>query len=325
MKTKNKIINLYLMSKRIREIELEISKRYKNQKMRCPIHLSIGQESIAVGCCLNLSQNDEVVTAHRSHAHYLAKGGNLKKMISELHGKKTGCALGLGGSMHLIDLKSKVVGAVPIVGSSIAIGTGKAWANKLNKSKNIVVIFFGDGATEEGIFLESLDFASLHSLGVIFVCENNEFSVFSSKKNRQNKDRNLCKMAKSLGVESFKLRNHDLKNIYNKFENVMKKIRKKPRPYLIEIDTYRSLEHCGPNNDDHLGYRDQKMIKNYLKKCQINKIENEIIKKKILNKDQIKAIEKNINKEITDAFIHAEKSSYPTKNVLKKLVYSKNL
>ena len=130
-------------------IELSIVQNYNNWKMRCPVHLSIGQESAAVGICANLKKNDEIVTAHRSHAHYLAKGGSLKKMIAELHGKETGCAEGLGGSMHLIDLNQNITAAVPIVGSTIPIGVGKAWANKLNSANNIVVIFFGDGATEE--------------------------------------------------------------------------------------------------------------------------------------------------------------------------------
>ena len=122
---------------RIRFVEKSIAQRYKDQEMRCPVHLSIGQEAIAVGVCQNLDKEDKIVTAHRSHAHYLAKGGSLKKMISELHGKETGCAKGLGGSMHLIDLKAGILAAVPIVGSTIPIGTGIAWANKLKRNKKV--------------------------------------------------------------------------------------------------------------------------------------------------------------------------------------------
>ena len=144
-------IQLFKELLRIRLVEQTIAKRYGEQKMRCPVHLSIGQEAVAVGICSNLRKQDKVFTAHRSHAHYLAKGGSLKKMIAELHGKFSGCAKGKGGSMHLIDLDYGILGAVPIVGSTIPIGVGAAWAEKLKNSKNIVVIFFGDGATEEEI------------------------------------------------------------------------------------------------------------------------------------------------------------------------------
>ncbi len=322
---KNIIKKLYTSTLRIREIELEIANRYKLQKMRCPIHLSVGQESIAVGVCHNLKSKDEVVTAHRSHAHYLAKGGNLKKMISELHGKVTGCANGKGGSMHLIDLNANVVAAVPIVGSTIPIGVGRAWANKLNNKDNIVVIFFGDGATEEGVFQESLDFASLHKLRILFVCENNNFSVYSSKLNRQNPKRNVIKMARSLGVKSVKLKNHDLIKVYSCFKNLVSKVRKFPQPYLIEIETFRTLEHCGPNNDDYLNYRYKKDIKKWLQNCQVKTYEDKIIKNKITSLKNLKFIKNSIQKEISKAFKFAELSSYPKKNLLIKDVYSKKI
>ena len=152
MKIKKKIIKLYYEMLRIRKAENQIAVKYKEQEMRCPVHLSIGQEAIAVGICQNLKKKDQIVTAHRSHAHYLAKGGSLNSMLAELYGKKTGCAKGFGGSMHLIDINAGVTAAVPIVGSTIPIGTGIAWSNKLKANKNIVVIFFGDGATEEEFF-----------------------------------------------------------------------------------------------------------------------------------------------------------------------------
>ena len=195
--------------------------------MRCPVHLSIGQEAPPVGICQNLSKKDKIVTAHRSHAHYLAKGGNLKSMISELYGKKSGCAEGKGGSMHLIDLKAGVEAAVPIVGSTIPIGVGISWSFKLNKKNEIVVIFFGDGATEEGAFQESLDFASLHSLPVLFVCENNEYSVYSHLKKRQASKRDILKIAKAIGIDGTRLNGNDVLNVYLKSKKIINNIRKK--------------------------------------------------------------------------------------------------
>lgn len=323
MKKFNYIKKLYCKILRIRKIELEISKRYSEQKMRCPVHLSIGQESIPVSICENLKKKDEIVTAHRSHAHYLAKGGNLKKMIAELHGKITGCALGRGGSMHLIDNLVNVNAAVPIVGSTIPIGVGKAWANKLKKNNNIVVIFFGDGATEEGVFLESLDFAALHNLKVLFVCENNKYSVYSRLNKRQNSKRKIYKIANSIGVKSLKLNDHDLVNVYKKSENIINKIRKNNKPFLLEVDTYRSLEHCGPNDDDRLFYRPKKEIINWMKNCQVEKYENFLLKKKILTKKILLEINKNIFKEIDNAFDFSYKSKFPGKEFIFKHVYKK--
>jgi len=223
----SKRIQLYKELLRIRSVEYAISEKYNEQKMRCPIHLSIGQEAIAVGICSNLKKEDKVFTAHRSHAHYLAKGGSLKKMIAELYGKFSGCAKGKGGSMHLIDLDSGILGAVPIVGSTIPIGVGAAWAEKLKNSKNIVSIFFGEGATEEGVFQESLDYAALRKLPVLFVCENNNYSVYSSIEKRQSPNRSILKLAKSIGVDGFHLDGNDITKIYNKSKELVKIIKKK--------------------------------------------------------------------------------------------------
>ena len=308
---------------RIRRIEERIAFKYNEWKMRCPVHLSIGQEAPPVGVCQNLKKKDKIVTAHRSHAHYLAKGGNLKSMISELYGKKSGCAEGKGGSMHLIDLKAGVEAAVPIVGSTIPIGVGISWSFKLNKKNEIVVIFFGDGATEEGAFQESLDFASLHSLPVLFVCENNEFSVYSHLKKRQSSKRDILKIAKAIGIQGTKLNGNDVLNVYLKSKKIIKNIRKKMKPHIILLDTFRHLEHCGPNNDNHLSYRSKKYIDLWMRRCPIKTSQKKLLTNGILNKRQIFKIEKEINKEINLAFNFADKSLYPKKNLLTKDVYAK--
>ena len=309
---------LYYEMIRIRRIEEYISQKYKEQEMRCPIHLSIGQEAIPVGICQSLTKKDKIVTAHRSHAHYLAKGGDLKSMISELHGRETGCAEGKGGSMHLIDLKVGVMAAVPIVGSTIPIGVGISWGIKLKKQNNILVIFFGDGATEEGVFQESLDFASLHNLPVLFVCENNDFSVYSHISKRQSSKRNILNIAKSIGVDGCRIDGNNVLEIYNKSKNIIKNIKKNKKPYFIILDTYRHLEHCGPNNDNHLGYRKKEQIKKGINSCPIIRL------KKISNLKNIimNSYEKKIDKEIKDAFNFAKKSKYPDKKSLMKHIYA---
>jgi TPP-dependent pyruvate/acetoin dehydrogenase alpha subunit len=319
---KKKIKKLFYEMLRIRMVEIEISKKYKNMKMRCPVHLSIGQESSAIGVCQNLINSDEVVTAHRSHAHYLAKGGDLKKMIAELHGKIGGCVNGLGGSMHLLDLKKNITAAVPIVGSTLPIGVGKAWANQLIKNKNVVVIFFGDGATEEGVFFESIDFAILKKLRVLFVCENNQYSVYSKINKRQHKNRNLIKIAKSFGMKSSLIKTHDLKDIYIKSRKILKNIRINSKPYFLQINTWRYSEHCGVNNDDNLGYRNKADLKKWLKLDQIKKYQEYVLSKKIISYTALVKMKEKINLEINKAFNFSYSSPYPPKKYLKKFIYS---
>jgi len=319
---KDTVIKIYFEILRIRKIELEISKKYSEQKMRCPVHLSIGQEGIPVGICRNLNKADKAFTAHRSHAHYLAKGGSLKKMLAELYGKKSGCAEGKGGSMHLIDLKAGLFGAVPIVGSTIPIGVGAAWHNKLNKEKSITVIFFGDGATEEGVFQESLDFASLHNLPALFVCEHNNYSVYSNIEKRQSKKRNILNIAKAIGIEGMHLDGNNSLDLYKKSKIVINSIRKKNRPFIFLCDTFRHLEHCGPNFDDNLNYRDKKYVSYWMKNCPLKKIEKYLLKKNFLSQKNIINFNKKINNEIKEAFLFADNSKFPEKEDLYKDVYA---
>lgn len=319
---KKKKIILYSEMLRIRMIEKTISKRYKDQEMRCPVHLSIGQEASAVGVCESLNKNDKIVTAHRSHAHYLAKGGSLKKMIAELHGKVTGCAKGLGGSMHLVDLNSGVYAAVPIVGSTLPIGTGIAWANNLKKKKDVVVAFFGDGATEEGVFLESLDFAALHNLPILFVCENNEYSVYSHISKRQSKKRDICKIASTLGVKSYKFNGNLVEEVFINTKKIINEIKKKPKPFLIELQTFRDVEHCGPSKDDNLNYRTRKYLDFWKKKCPIRNYEKILRKKGLLSVKKETLIKNKIINEIEKAFAFAKASKFPKKNLLKKYIYA---
>lgn len=315
-----KNINLFLFEKiyRIRKTEETISKLYSEQEMRCPVHLSIGQEGVAAGVCGSLKQKDKVLSTHRAHAHYLAKGGNLKSMIAEIYGKVTGCAKGLGGSMYLQDKSAGVVAAVPIVGSNIAIGTGVAFSSLFNSQskKFVTVIFFGEAATEEGIFSESINFAAIHNLPVLFVCENNLYSVYTSLKDRGSKKKNIINITRNYGIESASIDGNDPSKVYSISKKFINSIRKKNRPMFIECKTYRWLEHCGPNWDDELSYRPKGELKNWIKKCPLNFIKKKLGKKYI--KD-INIIEKKINLEIKAAFDFAKKSKLPNKKLIEKL------
>jgi len=185
---------------RIRLVEEAIAASYAGQQMRCPVHLSIGQEAVAAGVGAALRPEDQAMSGHRSHAHYLAKGGDLNAMIAEIYGKDTGCCRGRGGSMHLVDPAAGFMGAVPIVGSTIPIAVGLAFANRLLKRDRVTAAFFGEGATEEGVFHESANFASLHRLPIVFVCENNLYSVYSPMSVRQPAHREVFQLAAGHGI-----------------------------------------------------------------------------------------------------------------------------
>ena len=187
---------------RIRLVEESIANKYSEQKMRCPTHLSIGQEAIAVGVCANLTSQDQVLSTHRAHAHYLAKGGCLNSMMAEIYGKASGCSKGMGGSMHLIDTSVGFMGSTAIVGNTIPVAVGLALEKKLARKKSIACVFFGDGATEEGAFYESINFAIIHSLPILFICENNLYSVYSGLEVRQPVDRKIHKMVRAMGISA---------------------------------------------------------------------------------------------------------------------------
>jgi len=318
---KKVLLELYKKIYKIRKIEEKISSIYSEWDMRCPVHLSIGQEAVAAGICQNLNRNDKIISGHRCHSHYIAKGGNIKKMIAEIYGKKNGCAEGLGGSMHLQDEKAGIVMSIPIVGSSIPIGAGIALrAKQLEKRKRfITVIFFGEGATEEGIFHETLNFAALNNLPVLFVCENNQYSVYTHLRDRQPNHRKIKTIINGHGLSGYKIDGNDALKVFDISKKVIENIKKTSKPAFIEFNTYRWLEHCGPFWDDSLGYRKKGELKKWMKKCPLKNIK---LKTKTIFKEYlIKKIEKKINTEIEQAFLFAKKSKYPTKKDLKKYNY----
>ena len=249
---------MYSEMLRIRVIEEELVRRYSEQEMRCPVHFSIGQEAVAVGVCQALGSEDSVLSGHRSHAHYLARGGDLKRMLCELYGKAAGCAGGKGGSMHLIDRSVNFLGSTSIVAGTIPVAVGVAFARKLEKSSGAVVMFFGDAATEEGLFYESANFAALHKLPILFVCENNLYSVYSPLEVRQSSLRKNHLLAESLGIQARGgLDGNDVSAVYEEAGKAMDSIRSSEGPYFLEFNTYRWLEHCGPGYDNDIGYRDE--------------------------------------------------------------------
>jgi len=314
--------SLYEELLKIRLIEEEISYRYSEEKMRCPTHIAIGQEAAAVGVCASLNKNDYAVSGHRAHHHYIAKGGNIKKLVAEIYGKETGCSGGKGGSMHLVDTDVGFMGSTAIVAGTIPVGVGLSFSQKLKHSENITCIFFGDAAIEEGVFYESVNFAILKNLPVLFVCENNQFSCFTHLSERQPQNRKIFEMVSGLGIDSSECDGNDVIAVQERTAQLVNKIKKGEGPKFLELHTYRWLEHCGPNYDDELGYRTTNDIKKSRENDPIIILEKKYPE---LIKSKKHTILKNLNTLTKNAFKFAEESNFPNQEEAYENLYSEKL
>ena len=301
---------------RVRLVEEAIAEHYTRWQMRCPVHLSIGQEAAAVGVCSLLRPEDRAMSGHRSHAHYLAKGGDLRRMLLEIHGKADGCSHGRGGSMHLVDLDAGFHGAVPIVGSTIPIAVGLAFADKLAGRDNVTAVFFGEGATEEGVFSESLNFAALHGLRVLFVCENNLYSVYSPMKVRQPADRSITGFAKAHGVGAFQADGNDVDFVRDAAGEALRQMSARPSPKLLLLDTYRWREHCGHGFDNHIGYRAEEEYLAWRERDPVRMLRERLAAEGLLAEGAEDALTREIEREIGEAFAEAEGADFPAAETL---------
>jgi pyruvate dehydrogenase E1 component alpha subunit len=315
-------VKLFYRMMEIRLVEEEIAKRYFEWKMRCPTHLCIGQEAIAAAVGMVLKEDDFMVSGHRAHGHYLGKGGDLKKMIAEIYGKVTGCSAGKGGSMHLIDKEKKFMGSTAIVGGTIPVGVGLGLSIKLQGKSQISCIFFGDGATEEGVFYESINYAALKKLPVLFICENNYYSVYSPLKVRQPASRNVCRLVESMGIHSGHGDGNNVAEVYRKVNESVRDIRNGHGSCFLEFTTYRWREHCGPNYDNNIGYRSEEEYKSWKERDPIALLESRLLEHGVISEVDIEKKEMDICQEISDAFTFSENSSFPTPDQAFKGLYA---
>ena len=311
-KDTKQLLECYKLSSRIRSVEETIAREYPSGEMRCPVHLSIGQELVSAVVGLNQQKQDTAVSSHRAHAHYLAKGGNLHRMIAEIYGKVTGCCKGRGGSMHLIDLEVGFLGSSAIVGNSIPIGVGSGLTHKLNNSNALSFIFLGDGAIEEGSFYESVNFSVVQELPTVYICENNLYSVYTGLNQRQPTGRNIYQMVNGMGIKSVKIETTNVLDCLNKTTEIINLVRTSKKPVFIEYDTYRWLEHCGPNDDDYLGYRPQGELNKWKEKDPISILRNILISDFGIPDSKIQEIHTEIEIEVLAAFDQAKKDKFPT-------------
>ncbi len=312
--------DMYYMMVKIREEGERVAELYPEQEMRCPTHLSIGQEAVAVGVCANLRKDDYVFSFHRCHAHYLAKGGEMKRLIAELYGKKTGCAGGVGGSMHLVAPDVGFMGASSIVAGTIPIAMGTALATVMQGLDRVSVAFFGDAGVEEGLFHETLNFASLRSLPIVFVCENNLYATHSHQLSRQVAD-NIFERGESHRVQGKCIDGNDVLDIYQTAKEAVDHCRRGQGPYLVECKTYRWREHVGPYYDYDLGYRSKEELEKWMAKCPIGVYEKTLLENSILTQKDVERTAKEVREEVEEAVNFAKESPFPDEAELLEYMY----
>lgn len=257
---------------RIRRIEEVLADYYREeQRMRTPVHFSIGQEATPVGMCAAIEPDDVAYAGHRSHAPYLAKGGDLLAMVAELHGKEAGCARGRGGSVHLIDAAASFAGSAAILGEMISVATGAALALRLTGRSAVALTFFGDGATEEGVFAESLNLAAVHRLPVVFVCENNGYSVASPLRQRQPDGSGIAARAAAHGVHALEVDGNDVFAVRDAGRAAVARARAGWGPVFVESHTYRWREHVGPGWGYDHGQRTKAEVDSWIERCPIRR------------------------------------------------------
>jgi len=310
---------LYKKMLLIRLVELRIAEIYHTDAIKSPVHLSVGQESVAVGVCDALEKDDVVSNTYRCHATYIAKGGDLNEMMAELYGKKTGCAGGKAGSMHLIDMKHGVLGASAVVGTTIPVAAGYALAlqndAKITGKQRLVVALCGDGGTEEGCFYETLNFAALRKLPIIFICENNRLAIHTPIEKRWASEQ-LCERVATFGIKTHKIDDADVFKIRETVTEAAAEIRQGSGPIFIECATYRWLEHVGPRDDHSDDYRDSAEYQSWKEKDQITRLAH------MLDDATREKIEQEVKAEIQVAEAFAEQSPYPAAEELYTHVYA---
>lgn len=317
-------IELYQRLYLTRVVEETIARVYAEQQIRCPMHLCIGQEAISAGACGAVEKNDAIFATHRSHGPYIAGGGDLRKLFAELYGKKTGCCAGRGGSMHLTDLNAGYWAAVPIVGSTIPIATGVALAFQMQKKRNVSIVFLGEGATEEGVFHESIQYAALKKLPIIYVCENNGFSVCTPLSERRAPNLKIYELAKAHGLPAKQNDGNNAIAVYHDVKEAVEYARSGGGATFLEFATYRWLEHCGHLDDHHLPCRSPEEFTKWKKRCPVAYMQNFLLDNHHINQAELSRIEKESNDEVNAALIQAQTDDFPEIALAPQKVYALN-
>jgi len=315
---------LYRIMLRIRLCEESFIEPILNGDVHCPVHLYSGEEAISAGICSALSETDYIFGNHRSHGHFLAKGGSMAELVAEIYCRETGCSRGRGGSMHIIDPDKGMMGSAPIVAGTISLALGAALAASIRKDNRVAVCFFGDGATGEGVLYESLNFAALRKLPIIFVCENNLYATHMPILECRVKN-NIYKVAEPFSIESHRIEGNDVLQVYEAGQKAVDKCRKGQGPVFLELLTYRFRGHVGPDDNiqgSHTDIRPKEEVQKWVQNDPIKKFKSYLIDNVLIDKQGLDEIRNEVEKEVADAHLFAKNSPHPDRRDLKKYVYA---
>lgn len=321
--SKSFLFDMYIMMLKIRLCEESLVQPIYDGQIKCPCHLYSGEEAIAVGICAALEPKDVVYGNHRSHGHYLAKGGSLNAMVAEIYGKKTGCSKGRGGSMHLIDTSVGMLGSAPIVAGTISLAVGSALSSSIRKEDFVSVSFFGDGASNEGVLFECMSFSKLKNLPVLFVCENNFYSTHMPIDDcRPNMP--IHKMADALGINNKLVDGNDVLAVHQAAVESIELCRKGGGPAFLECHTYRLRGHVGPDDNiqgTHTDIRPTEQMEQWRLKDPLIQLEKYLVENNIADKSDLLKINNELEIEITEAHSFANNSPYPDEKELTDYVF----
>lgn len=314
------LLDFYRTMVRIRVFEERVALLVQEKQIVCPAHLYIGQEAIATGACKALRTTDYVWGTHRSHGHYIAKGGDLNSAMAEMLGKETGCSHGRGGSMHLIAPEVGILGTVPIVATTIPMAVGSALASQIRRDGRVSVAFFGDGAVEEGVFHESMNLAALKKLPVVFICENNWYSSHLPLSDRQPSD-NIHEKASAYSMPGFRGDGNNVVKVYDAVKLAVERARAGGGPSLLEFRTYRWRGHVGANFDLELGIRTKETLESWMERCPIRTLSEFLTEESVVPADDLMRIDSEVHDEVEESVKFACESPYPLASDIQRFLF----
>jgi len=307
MPPREKLIEMYRKMLEIRYFEEKVYELYGKNLVPGTIHLYAGQEAVAVGVCANLRKNDYITSTHRGHGHCIAKGADLKRVMAEILGRKTGYCKGKGGSMHIADFNVGMLGATAVVGAGLPIAAGAGLSIKLRGTDQVVACFFGDGASNQGTFHEAINMAAIWRLPVLFVCENNLYAM-GTRQSMVMLIENVADRAVAYGIPGVVVDGNDVLAVYEVAEKAVERARKGEGPTLIECKTYR---HKGHSRFDPATYRPKEEVEAWLKKDPISRFRKKLLEMGIFTESEAESIEREVDIKIEDAVKFALESPYP--------------
>ncbi|SMB98403.1 pyruvate dehydrogenase E1 component alpha subunit [Thermanaeromonas toyohensis ToBE] len=315
---KELLLDFYRTMVLIRQFELKAAELFAAGRIPGFVHLYVGEEAVATGVCANLTPRDYITSTHRGHAHLIAKGGDIKLMMAELFGKKTGYCKGKGGSMHIADVSLGILGANGIVGAGQPIAAGAALACKVRGEGAVAVCFFGDGAANRGTFHEALNLASIWKLPVVYVCENNMYGISNYQRNSMN-IADIADRATSYGIPGVSIDGNDVVAVYEAAAEAIARARRGEGPSLIEAKTWR---HRGHFEGDPQVYKDPKEQEDWLKKDPISRLAQKLLEMNYATPEELNSIEAHARTRIEEAVAFAENSPEPEESELLEDVYA---